>query len=59
MAETIDWVSALSALGATDLVRDDVVAHPRHHRQDPRRPGEHRRGGSKARRSETPGGAAG
>ncbi|MFB9832338.1 AAA family ATPase [Actinoallomurus acaciae] len=25
MAETIDWVSALSALGATDLVRDDVV----------------------------------
>ncbi|WP_248963672.1 hypothetical protein [Sphaerisporangium perillae] len=25
MAETIDWVSALSALGATDLVRQDVV----------------------------------
>ena len=25
MAETIDWVSALSALGATELVRDDVV----------------------------------
>jgi MoxR-like ATPase len=25
MAETIDWVSALSALGATDLVREDVV----------------------------------
>jgi MoxR-like ATPase len=25
MAETIDWVSALSALGATDLVRDDVL----------------------------------
>jgi MoxR-like ATPase len=25
MAETINWVSALSALGATDLVREDVV----------------------------------
>ena len=25
MAETIDWVSALSSLGATELVRDDVV----------------------------------
>lgn len=25
MAETIDWVSALGALGVTDLVRDDVV----------------------------------
>lgn len=25
MAETIDWVSALSSLGATRLVRDDVV----------------------------------
>jgi MoxR-like ATPase len=25
MAEAIDWVSALSALGATDLVRDDVA----------------------------------
>jgi MoxR-like ATPase len=25
MAESIDWVSALSALGATDLVRDDVA----------------------------------
>ncbi|MFC7650091.1 AAA family ATPase [Streptosporangium lutulentum] len=25
MAEAIDWVSALSALGATDLVREDVV----------------------------------
>nr|WP_239513672.1 MoxR family ATPase [Streptosporangium sp. 'caverna'] len=25
MAETIDWVSALSALGATELVREDVV----------------------------------
>jgi MoxR-like ATPase len=25
MAEAIDWVSALSALGATDLVRQDVV----------------------------------
>ncbi|GAB3377216.1 AAA family ATPase [Amycolatopsis echigonensis] len=25
MAETIDWVSALSALGTTDLVRDEVV----------------------------------
>lgn len=26
LAETIDWVSALSVLGATDLVRDDIVA---------------------------------
>ncbi|HET6876387.1 MAG TPA: MoxR family ATPase [Jatrophihabitans sp.] len=25
MAEAIDWVSALAALGATDLVRDDIV----------------------------------
>jgi MoxR-like ATPase len=25
MAETIDWVSALSALGATELVRDDAI----------------------------------
>jgi MoxR-like ATPase len=25
MAETIDWVSALSALGATELVRDDII----------------------------------
>jgi MoxR-like ATPase len=25
MAETIDWVSALSELGATDLVRDDLI----------------------------------
>jgi hypothetical protein len=26
MAETIDWVGALSALGATELVRADAVA---------------------------------
>jgi len=26
LAETIDWVSALSVLGATDLVREDIVA---------------------------------
>jgi MoxR-like ATPase len=26
MAETIDWVAALAALGATDLVRDDALA---------------------------------
>ncbi|HEU4348472.1 MAG TPA: MoxR family ATPase [Actinoplanes sp.] len=26
MAETIDWVGALSALGATDLIRDDALA---------------------------------
>lgn len=25
LAETIDWVSALAAIGATDLVRDDIV----------------------------------
>jgi MoxR-like ATPase len=25
MAEAIDWVSALSALGATDLVRPDII----------------------------------
>jgi MoxR-like ATPase len=25
MAETIDWVSALSALGASELIRDDIV----------------------------------
>ena len=25
MAETIDWVSALSALGASELVRADVI----------------------------------
>jgi MoxR-like ATPase len=25
MAETIDWVSALSELGATDLIRDDLI----------------------------------
>jgi MoxR-like ATPase len=26
MAETIDWVAALSALGATSLIRDDALA---------------------------------
>ena len=26
MAETIDWVGALSALGATELIRADAVA---------------------------------
>jgi MoxR-like ATPase len=26
MAETIDWVGALSALGATDLIRADAIA---------------------------------
>ena len=25
MAETIDWVSALCALGVSELVRDDIV----------------------------------
>ena len=34
MAETIDWVSALSALGAAELVRDDVVRTLERDRQD-------------------------
>ena len=43
MAETIDWVAALTALGVTELVRDDVAADPRRDRQDTRRPPSSRR----------------
>ena len=43
LAEAINWVSALSALGVTELGRARRRPHPRRRRQDPRRPRPRRR----------------
>ncbi len=51
VAEAINWVAALSALGATELVREVVVRDARRARQDPRRPGPGRSRRSRPTRS--------